>query len=238
MNYFNCQPPRGHSSLKAPICFTATLRCPDILNSRNLGPPITLSVLDTTRGVSRIPNVNLLSVQIYSFLFNKSVPRETSIFMWIRGPPPAAPPGCWGLLSLEGGSGELLGCWCVKLHTTGSFSHRQTCHYQIFRVSGVDYASMALMLRIAKRTAIEDFAPRASKMQAWCSFSHRQTHPLSRNSPLERPKCKGGAHLFRTCVPWWVCLPLTVAEKPSKITLDRLGSAWNFVRVKSGPKGI
>ena len=43
---------------------------------------------------------------------------------------------------------------------------------------------------------------------------------------------------FRTCVPWWICFPLPVAEQPSKITLDRFGSAWNFVRVKSGPKGI
>ena len=137
MNYFNCQPPRGHSSLKAPICFTATLRCPDILNSRNLGPPITLSVLDTTRGVSRIPNVNLLSVQIYSFLFNKSVPRETSIFMWIRGPPPAAPPGCWGLLSLEGGSGEPLGCLIRKFTYKGLISHRQGHPYRAFRLSRV-----------------------------------------------------------------------------------------------------
>ena len=31
--------------------------------------------------------------------------------------------------------------------------------------------------RIAKRTPIQDFAFQMSKMQAWCSFSHRQMYP-------------------------------------------------------------
>ena len=33
---------------------------------------------------------------------------------------------------------------------------------------------------IAKRTPIEDFAPRMPKMRVWCSFLHPQTHPYRR----------------------------------------------------------
>ena len=87
--------------------------------------------------------------------------------------------------------------WC-------SFSHRQTHPYRRFRLSDVQNASVVLIVAsqnaplsqisllgcpkcergahfcIAKRTPIEDFAPRMSRMRAWWSFLHPQTHPYRR----------------------------------------------------------
>ena len=88
-----------------------------------------------------------------------------------------------------------------KLRAWCSFSCRQTHTYRGFRVSDFKNTSVVLIFaspnallsktsrfrclkcergahfRIAKRTPINDFAFQMSKTQAWCSCSHRQTHP-------------------------------------------------------------